>query len=338
MNNVHPVSIGSRIILSVSGFLILTAIFLPIWRIELYAPQYPEGLALLINADGLSGDVEIINGLNHYIGMKELHSEEFLEFTILPWLLTGLGVMLLLAAAIGRKRVLYGAFAVIVVFGLLAFSDFYRWNYNYGHDLDPNAAIKVPGMAYQPPVLGFKQLLNFGAYSIPATGGWFFIVAGSLLLLAVLYERGWVPGMLKRKMASIQVGVMITGLIFLTGCASDGPKPIRINADMCAFCKMSVSDIQYAAQLRTDKGRHYFFDDILCMAYYKNEHQTKGDYYVVDFTGPGDFIPIDEATLLESEAFRSPMGGNTAAFSNPDTARHYQAQYGASEVQWEGYR
>ena len=70
----------------------------------------------------------------------------------------------------------------------MAMVDFYRWNYDYGHDLDPSAAIKVPGMAYQPPIFGYKQLLNFGAYSIPDIGGWLFIAAGLFLLIAVLKE------------------------------------------------------------------------------------------------------------------------------------------------------
>jgi copper chaperone NosL len=68
-----------------------------------------------------------------------------------------------------------------VLFIILSAIDFYRWNYEYGHNLDPHAAIIVPGMAYQPPLLGFKQLLNFGAYSIPDVGGWMLAAAGLLL-------------------------------------------------------------------------------------------------------------------------------------------------------------
>jgi len=52
-------------------------------------------------------------------------------------------------------------FTLFVLFGIIAMVDFWRWEYDYGHDLDPNAAIIVPGMAYQPPLIGFKQLLNF---------------------------------------------------------------------------------------------------------------------------------------------------------------------------------
>ena len=61
---------SSRILLLLSGVLLLFIVKVPIWEIELNAPQYPEGLALQIHADGIKGDVEIINGLNHYIGMK----------------------------------------------------------------------------------------------------------------------------------------------------------------------------------------------------------------------------------------------------------------------------
>ena len=66
--------------------------------------------------------------------------------------------------------------------------DFWRWEYQYGHDLDPDAAIRIPGMAYQPPLIGFKQLLNFGAYSIPDIGGWIFIIVGCCLLGLVIIE------------------------------------------------------------------------------------------------------------------------------------------------------
>lgn len=67
-------------------------------------------------------------------------------------------------------------------------ADFWRWEYNYGHNLNPNAAIIVPGMAYQPPLIGYKKLLNFGAYSVPDTGGLIFIGVGLLLLTAVIIE------------------------------------------------------------------------------------------------------------------------------------------------------
>jgi copper chaperone NosL len=179
----------SRLLLVLASVCLVAAIFLPIWRIELDAPQYPEGLMLLIYADKIGGQVDIINGLNHYIGMQTLHAENFIEFTVLPYIIGFYALLSLLTALVGRKKMLYITFGAFVLFGILAMADFWRWEYNYGHNLDPNAAIIVPGMSYQPPLIGFKQLLNFGAYSIPDMGGWLFIVAGALMLLAVLIEK-----------------------------------------------------------------------------------------------------------------------------------------------------
>ena len=88
----------------------------------------------------------------------------------------------------GSRKFLYTLLGLFVVFGIVAMYDFWKWEFDYGHNLDPNAAIKVPGMAYQPPLIGFKQLLNFGAYSMPDLGGWLFIGAGALMLAAVFME------------------------------------------------------------------------------------------------------------------------------------------------------
>ena len=66
-----------RTIVIICGLALIAVLFLPVWRIDLAAPQYPEGLMLLIYANKLGGSVDIINGLNHYIGMKTLHTEDF---------------------------------------------------------------------------------------------------------------------------------------------------------------------------------------------------------------------------------------------------------------------
>jgi copper chaperone NosL len=179
----------SRFLLVLAALALLGALFVPLWRIDLDAPQYPEGLRLLIYPHKLGGNVDIINGLNHYIGMQTLHAEDFIEFTILPYLMAGFAGLMLVAAWRNTQKWLNGTFIAFVIFGIVSMIDFWRWEYNYGHNLDPNAAIIVPGMAYQPPLIGFKQLLNFGAYSIPDIGGWLFVAAGLFLLAGVVIEK-----------------------------------------------------------------------------------------------------------------------------------------------------
>ncbi len=173
-------------ILTLGAILSLGLLFLlPLWRITLTAPQYPEGVVMLIWLNRLSGQLDLINGLNHYIGMRPIREENFPEFSLMPWLIGGLILLGILAVMLNR-RWLYATwlalFAALIVIGL---ADFYRWGYEYGHNLDPNAPIKVPGMAYQPPLIGSKQLLNFTAYSYPDAGGW--IAFGSFLLVAATF-------------------------------------------------------------------------------------------------------------------------------------------------------
>jgi len=178
----------SKILLFIIAGLFIGSLFVPMWQIDLDAPQYPEGLVLKLHANKIGGDVEIINGLNHYIGMATLHTENFIEFKILPYIIGAFSLISLVLIFINNRKFVLAFFGTFILFVILAGVDFYRWNYEYGHNLDPNAAIKVPGMAYQPPLIGYKQLLNFGAYSIPDTGGWMLVGAGVLLFYIVFKE------------------------------------------------------------------------------------------------------------------------------------------------------
>ncbi|HRN95628.1 MAG: hypothetical protein M9931_02645 [Chitinophagales bacterium] len=178
----------TRIFALLGGIGLFIMIIAPIWRIELTAPQYPEGLEMTIYSYKVGGQVQIINGLNHYIGMREIHEDDFIEFKVLPYILGVLGLLGVAAAIINKKWFFYTWTVLFLLFGILSMVDFYLWLYDYGHNLDPNAAIQVPGMTYQPPLIGFKQLLNFGAYSIPAIGGWIMIATGVILSGLSIYE------------------------------------------------------------------------------------------------------------------------------------------------------
>ncbi|AFL84553.1 hypothetical protein Belba_1978 [Belliella baltica DSM 15883] len=178
---------SNRALVLIAALLMITAYFTPLWQISLWAPQYPEGLNMKIWIDRLSGDVDIINGVNHYIGMKLIGVEMFPEFTYLIYVFAFIIAFGVLAALIARRWAVYSFFAMISLLGIGVLVDMYLWGYDYGHNLDPTAAIKVPGMAYQPPLLGYKELLNFLAYSGPDTGGW--IIAFSGILLVIVLSR-----------------------------------------------------------------------------------------------------------------------------------------------------
>src|ERR1041385_9114184 len=140
------ISTLSRIIIGVSSLLIIVAYFVPVWRIDLFAPQYPEGLVMKIWLTKLTGDVDVINGLNHYIGMGKIDSKMFPEFSYLVYAVAVYILIALLVALTGNRKFLNAYLCLTIILGGLVIYDFYKWGYHYGHDLNPHAPIKVPGM------------------------------------------------------------------------------------------------------------------------------------------------------------------------------------------------
>lgn len=151
------ISKASMILLFIAAAFTLGSAFAPVWRIDLTAPQYPEGMVLYIGGlaglDGGDGgnDLYKINELNHYVGMAQMHPGDFWEFAVLPYLLMAFAVLFVVAAIMKSKKLSLAGLISFGIFGVLGFVDFYHWTYVYGHNLSPDAPIKVPGMAYQPP-------------------------------------------------------------------------------------------------------------------------------------------------------------------------------------------
>ncbi len=331
-NKIAPLS---RILMIVSALLLIITLFVPIWRIELDAPQYPEGLMLQIYADKLAGDVDVINGLNHYIGMKTLHTDDFPEFAILPYCIGFFALLFFVSAIAARKGWIYFSFFAFLVFGIVAMVDFWLWEYNYGHNLDPNAAIKVPGMTYQPPLIGFKQLLNFGAFSVPDIGGWLFVIAGLLILVVLLKEGKWFGKKRMQHQASLVAFIVVCcGFV---SCGETGPEPIILNKDMCTYCRMAISDGRFGAELITKKGRIYKFDDMSCMLRYDKEH-TDGqvrNFYINDYTRDNILINAENAWYIRHDELNTPMRGNMAAFEREEDAVEHAGRLGVATQTWE---
>jgi copper chaperone NosL len=179
---------SSAILIALSSLAMIASLFLPLWDIVLNAPQYPEGLMMQIWLDKITGDVNIINGLNHYIGMKQIKVEMFPEFSYMKNIIVGV-VATGLLVAIFRKKIVFGIWFILFLgIAVIGIYDFWSWEYDYGHNLNPHAAIKVEGMSYQPPLIGCKDLLNFNACSFPSSGGYVIVVAGTVAFLVFLYE------------------------------------------------------------------------------------------------------------------------------------------------------
>lgn len=333
----NTLKITSRVVLFLCGVSLVAVLFVPMWRIELNAPQYPEGLMLMIYANRLGGNVDIINGLNHYIGMKTLHEKDFIEFSVLPGIIIFFSVAFAVIALVGKRKWMNVLLGLFVSFGVIAMIDFWKWEYQYGHDLNPEAAIKIPGMAYQPPLIGFKQLLNFGAYSVPDMGGWIFVGVGAVLLLLVMLE-GRRSRKFLRSSTTVKLLLPFFLLLSFSSCSS-GPEAIKVGRDNCYFCKMTISDNRFGAELITKKGKAYKFDDTHCLLSFLQtksvEQKDIADLYFTDFSGTHALVNANQALLLKSEMFQSPMNGHLAAFSVEDSMKKMAAQYQATLVTWD---
>ena len=183
-----------RWLFGIAAVLLIGLYFVPLWSVTLSAPQYPEGLGMRIWLDAITGvkenDLSSINNLNHYIGMKRIEPDSIPELRFMPVIVGLLAATALLVGLTGRRvlaKVWLGAAVMLAIVGLV---DFYRWGYDYGHDLDQeNAIIKVPGMTYQPPLIGSKKLLNFTATSLPAAGTLLATLAISLGVAGIFVSR-----------------------------------------------------------------------------------------------------------------------------------------------------
>jgi copper chaperone NosL len=324
----------SRLLILLSALSMIAAYYVPLWQILMWAPQYPEGLEMKIWIDNLTGDVRIISALNHYIGMRHIEVSMFPEFGYMIYIV---GVMIgfgILTVIVNRRFMLVTFAALIVAAGIAALVDFYLWGYDYGHNLDPKAPIVVPGMSYQPPLIGTKQLLNFTAFSGPDIGGWIFLVAGIIVIGTLSLE------LIKSKMnKNINTAALaLLTCLFLVACQIK-PEPLRYGKDACHHCKMTLVDKKFGAEVVTTKGKIYKFDDVNCMLNFYNSSETPREnieqILVIDFSQREKLIDAKSARYIKSDAIKSPMASNIAAFESDKDLRKMNAKWNGAQLRWE---
>lgn len=194
----------ASILMIIGPLFLLGLYFFPLWNIMLGAPQYPEPLGMDIYIDGIKGanefDIQNIDGLNHYIGMRKLPKpEEMWEFGTFPiviGIMVGLGVLIGILGFAGKisYKWFLGWFVLMSILGVMGMYDFNAWMVDYGTNLDPNAIMKLANpdgtpMSYKPPLFGHAKMLNFDVTSLPAAGAWAMFIGMCLTLVA--FYIGW---------------------------------------------------------------------------------------------------------------------------------------------------
>ncbi len=337
-----------RLLSAIGVLLLVFSSVLPLWRIVLEAPQYPEPIGMYIYVHTIRGigehDLENINILNHYIGMKAIEPDSIPELRLMPWVLAGLVILGIAAVVLPRRWTVGIWLGAMVISSAVGLYDFNQWEIDYGTNLDPNAPIKIEGMTYKPPLIGTEQLLNITAHSYPSLGGYAILLAIMVGVIALFGtgQQSKQPDLkgrvLKRKVPSaISLGIILLSISSWT--CSPSPEPIHYGRDECAVCRMLISDQRFGTEIVLGTGKVYKFDSIECLVHFLRHRSTNSSdvvaTLVTNFVAPGTLVDAHTAYYLRSEKLPSPMGADLSAYATEDQARHAQAQYGGDVLSWE---
>ncbi len=195
----QPISRIARVVLFLSIFSVLFVFKHPLWTMSFTSNQYPEPLKMSIHINKLEGqitdkrdDLREINSLNKYIGMRPLLDSDFSEFLWMPFVV-GIFVLLIMRSVVfGRLRDLVDIAVMYLYFGAFSAWDFYSRLHRYGHELDPEAPIKVD--PFMPPIYGKHKVANFWIESYPGGASYALAIFGALIFiaLAIALWRGFI--------------------------------------------------------------------------------------------------------------------------------------------------
>jgi copper chaperone NosL len=189
-------------LLLLAALLLAAATMLPLWGMTLVSTQYPEGLRMVVYPSGIVGDLGEINALNHYIGMTPISDDFFVELRFLRPALLAMAAVLLVAALARRARwiaVMPLAAMAVLGAGGLGIMRYRLWQ--FGHQLDPQAAITID--PFTPPMIGLNQIAQFATYSYFSWGVFLPLTAGVLVALVVLADRRHARPAVRRRMLAV---------------------------------------------------------------------------------------------------------------------------------------
>lgn len=123
---------------------------------------------------------------------------------------------------------------------------------------------------------------------------------------------------------------LIFSLLVFADCQTRKIEPVAIAPeDMCSYCKMAISQRQYAAELIDSEGQALKFDDIGCLLNFikqRSVNVTGGSLFVMDFD-QRQWIKADNAFYVESKEVPTPMNGGIVAFKDEAKAQEAAGKY-----------
>jgi len=125
-------------------------------------------------------------------------------------------------------------------------------------------------------------------------------------------------------------------LIVLAGCEPK-PQPIQFGSDQGDYCRMMITEPQFASQILNNQGRAFKFDSIECMAAYAltaDNPENFHSHWVPNFVNPEEWVRAEDAYFLHSETLRSPMGLYLSAYADRESAEEFRQEYRGEIMGW----
>jgi copper chaperone NosL len=138
-----------------------------------------------------------------------------------------------------------------------------------------------------------------------------------------------------KTMKSQLIYILILGLLF--GCNAE-PRPIKFGEDICHHCKMKLMDPHFGAEVVTQKGKIFIFDDVNClMSFLESDEVSPTDLkhiLIIDYDQPEMLSDATISFFLKSAEFKTPMASNIVGFSDYETLKAYKSKHGGVYLAW----
>ena len=238
----------------IAAALLVVSFFLPLWKMTLLAPQYPNDIHLTAYGTDMTGDLQEINSLNHYAGVKPIDPENVRELDLFPFLLFPFVAALLAAAFLQRRLLRWAVIATAWGFPLGFLADLQYWLWNYGHDLNEGAPL-YPG-PFTPKVLGRTKVVNFHSQTMVTWGFWCMIAAALLVTFGPWVVRflraSWQNTGSAPRVASLAGGA----LLLLVGAALMGHPAAASAAPVAQDLQAMINDAPPGSTLTVPAGTY----------------------------------------------------------------------------------
>lgn len=132
--------------------------------------------------------------------------------------------------------------------------------------------------------------------------------------------------------------ISIFFILFFISCSTE-PQPLVVGKDECYFCKMPVADTKFGAEIITEKGKLYKFDDTGCIINFlkiglSTDEKIK-NIFTICYSNNQKFSDVNKSFFLMSENFRTPMNSGIASFETRNEAETFLKEFPGEILTWQ---